>query len=59
MGHDQVRQDIGRTPGALLLIVLFLGSAAFAEDISASKYPLYPDYCRQVSRFFPGKKYRG
>ena len=45
--------------GALLLIVLFLGSAAFAEDISASKYPLYPDYCRQVSRFFPGKKYRG
>ena len=44
--------------GALLLIVLFLGSSAFAEEISASKYPLYMDYCSKVSRFFPGKKYR-
>ena len=43
--------------GALLLIVLFLGSCAFAEEISASKYPEYARYCQLVSRFFPGKKY--
>ena len=43
--------------GALLLIVLFLGSSTFAEEISAGKYPEYADYCQQVSRFFPGKKY--
>ena len=43
--------------GALLLIVLFMGSVSFAEDISSSKYPLYEDYCRKVSKFFPGKKY--
>jgi len=44
--------------GALLLIVLFLGSSSFAEEISAGKYPEYANYCRQVSRFFPGKKYQ-
>jgi len=43
--------------GALLLIVLFLGSSSFAEEISASKYPEYKQYCQKVSRFFPGKKY--
>ena len=43
--------------GALLLIVLFLGSSAFAEEISAGKYPEYADYCKKVNRFFPGKKY--
>ena len=43
--------------GALLLIVLFLGSSAFAEEISSSKYPEYARYCQKVSRFFPGKKY--
>ncbi|MBR3405690.1 MAG: DUF1295 domain-containing protein [Bacteroidales bacterium] len=43
--------------GALLLIVLFLGSSAFAEEISASKYPAYADYCQKVPKFFPGKKY--
>ena len=45
--------------GALLLIVLFLGSSAFGEEISASKYPEYQKYCREVSRFFPGKRYQG
>jgi len=45
--------------GALLLIVMFLGSSALAEEISASKYPEYPAYCSQVSKFLPGKKYRG
>ena len=45
--------------GALLLIVLFLGSSAFAEEISAAKYPEYTRYCQQVSKFFPGKRYQG
>ena len=45
--------------GALLLIVLFLGSSAFAEEISSAKYPEYARYCQQVSKFFPGKKYQG
>ena len=43
--------------GALLLIVLFLGSSAFAEEISSGKYPEYARYCQRVSRFFPGKPY--
>jgi steroid 5-alpha reductase family enzyme len=45
--------------GALLLIVLFLGSSSFAEEISAAKYPEYALYKKQVSRFFPWKKYQG
>ena len=45
--------------GALLLIVLFLGSSAFAEEISGAKYPEYARYCRKVSKFFPGKRYDG
>ncbi|NLZ19173.1 MAG: DUF1295 domain-containing protein [Bacteroidales bacterium] len=43
--------------GALLLIVLFLGSSALAEEISSGKYPGYRDYCSRVSKFFPLKKY--
>lgn len=42
--------------GALLLIVLFLGSSTLAEEISGSKYPAYESYCLQHSRFFPVKK---
>ena len=45
--------------GALLLIALFQGSSAFAEEISASKYPEYANYCQSVPRFFPWKKYNG
>lgn len=45
--------------GALLLIVLFLGSSAFGEEISGGKYPEYARYCREVNKFFPGKKYQG
>ena len=45
--------------GALLLIVLFLGSSAFAEEISGSKYPEYSRYCKEVSKFFPGRRYSG
>ena len=44
--------------GALLLIVLFLGSSTFAEEISAGKYPEYARYCQKVSRFFPGKRWK-
>ena len=38
--------------GALLLILLFLGSSTFGEAISASKYPEYAQYRQDVSRFF-------
>ena len=43
--------------GALLLVVLFQGSSALAEEISGGKYPEYENYCKQVSCFIPGKKY--
>ena len=44
--------------GALLLVVLFLGSSMFGEEISASKYPEYILYKRKVSKFIPWRKYR-
>lgn len=40
--------------GALLLIVLFIGSSAFGEEISSGKYPEYKEYQKTVNRFFPG-----
>jgi steroid 5-alpha reductase family enzyme len=43
--------------GALLLVVLFLGSSALGEQISGSKYPEYARYCASVPRFFPFGKY--
>lgn len=43
--------------GALLLILLFIGSSAFAEEISSGKYPEYAEYKNKVSKFFPGKRY--
>ena len=43
--------------GALLLIVLFLGSTSLAEEISSGKYPEYADYCKKVNKYFPGKKF--
>ena len=43
--------------GALLLIVLFLGSSSLAEEISRGKYPAYADYLRDVSKFFPGRRF--
>ena len=39
--------------GALLLVALFQGSSAFGEEISASKYPEYADYCKRLPKFFP------
>ena len=44
--------------GALLLIVLFMGSSNFGEEISASKYPEYATYQKRVSRYIPWKKYK-
>jgi steroid 5-alpha reductase family enzyme len=39
--------------GAILLVLLFLGSSDFSEKISAGKYPAYQDYQRKVPRFLP------
>jgi steroid 5-alpha reductase family enzyme len=39
--------------GAILLILLFRGSANFSEEISASKYPKYKEYQEKVPRFVP------
>jgi steroid 5-alpha reductase family enzyme len=39
--------------GCLLLIVLFQGSSAFSEEISAGKYPDYADYQKKVPKFLP------
>lgn len=41
--------------GALLLVVLFQGSANFSEEISSGKYPLYKEYQKRVKRFIPIK----
>lgn len=45
--------------GAVLLVLLFLGSSTLGEYISKSKYPEYVNYIKTVNRFFPGKPYRG
>jgi steroid 5-alpha reductase family enzyme len=39
--------------GAVLLLILFQGSADFSEKISAEKYPAYSDYMKRVGRFLP------
>ncbi len=39
--------------GALLLVLLFQGSADFSEGISAEKYPAYKDYIKRVGRYIP------
>jgi len=39
--------------GAILLVLLFLGSSDFSEKISAGKYPGYSEYQRRVPRFLP------
>ena len=44
--------------GALLLIVLFLGSSSLGEEIISGKYPQYEAYCKQISRFLPLRKYK-
>jgi len=42
--------------GAVLLVVLFICSAALSEGISASKYPRYEQYCATLPKFIPGFK---
>ena len=39
--------------GALLLVLLFLGSSTLGESISASKYPEYELYSKSVCRYLP------
>lgn len=39
--------------GSMLLILLFMGSSAFGEGVSASKYSEYPLYQKEVSKYFP------
>ena len=39
--------------GAILLVLLFLGSSNFSESISKGKYPGYTDYIKRVPRFIP------
>ena len=44
--------------GPLLLILLFMGSSALGESISAGKYPQYAAYVRQVFKYLPLRKFR-
>ena len=44
--------------GPLLLVLLFIGSSALGESISASKYPLYPSYAAQVRKYVPTHRFR-
>ncbi|NUO00923.1 MAG: DUF1295 domain-containing protein [Saprospiraceae bacterium] len=39
--------------GAILLMLLFLGSSDFSEKISGEKYPGYKKYQKRVGRFLP------
>ncbi len=42
--------------GSCLLLLLFIGSSKFSEEISAQKYPEYEDYQRRVPMFIPRLK---
>lgn len=46
--------------GAVLLVLLFQGSAWLGEWITSGKYPLYKKYQKEVNKFipFPGKSYK-
>ena len=39
--------------GCMLLILLFMGSSTFGENISSGKYPGYKEYQQKVSKFIP------
>lgn len=45
--------------GSMFLILLFIGSSAFSENISLQKYPAYQDYIDTVYKYLPFKKYSG
>lgn len=44
--------------GCVLLVLLFQGSSAFSEEISASKYPAYAAYQQTVPKFIPTGLFR-
>ena len=46
--------------GCLFIILLFLGSSAFGESVSSSKYPEYQYYQKEVSKYIPNpfRKYK-
>lgn len=43
--------------GSMLIILLFLGSSAFGEGVSAKKYKEYAYYRAYVSKYIPLRKY--
>lgn len=43
--------------GPLVLILLFMGSSIFGENVSSSKYPRYKDYQKQVFKYLPLRKF--
>ena len=43
--------------GPLLLVLLFIGSSALGESISAKKYPAYAAYIRQVWKYLPVRRF--
>lgn len=43
--------------GAILIVLIFIGSSRLAENISSSKYPLYKDYQKKVFRYLPIRPY--
>ena len=44
--------------GALMLVLLFLGSSAFGEGVANKKYPEYQLYLKSVSKYLPLRKYK-
>ena len=52
--RDELAVLVDESSMAILLMLLFLGSADFAEKISSGKYPAYADYqkrCRVFCHF--------
>lgn len=43
--------------GAMLLVLLFMGSSSLSEAITAKKYPRYRDYTEQVFKYLPLRKF--
>ena len=44
--------------GSMFLILLFIGSSMFSENISLQKYPAYQEYINKVSKYLPLRKYK-
>lgn len=44
--------------GSMLLVLLFLGSSTFAENISSKKYDEYKKYLSKVTKYIPLIKYK-